>query len=309
MAINNYWGYDGEDPLPTEGGLRPKSAEITRSWWARQWLRALTQWMSPARLARGRAYARQGQVLDLDVGVGLVVARVQGTRPQPYRVRIEVKTLSEADWERVVDEMASQAIYAAQLLNGEMPHDIDDVFSRVSMSLFPSTQGALNTQCSCPDDANPCKHVAAVNFILGERMDEDPFTLFLLRGRSKEQIMAALRARRAEHHPDSIPHVDEAAATASCGNRPLDECLDDFWEMGPETHEVQIRVAAPEVELEIIKLLGNPSFIENEALQRQLQSVYSAVSQRALDVAFEQSEADEKTELDAAAADEGIEEG
>ncbi|HHX63669.1 MAG TPA: hypothetical protein GX702_02150 [Chloroflexi bacterium] len=290
MGINNYWGYDDNDPIPTHEGLKPKNAEITRSWWARQWLRALTQWMSPTWLAHGRAYARQGQVLDLEVQVGLVLARVQGTRPQPYRVRIEISTFTEEEWTRVIDSMAAQAIYAAQLLNGEMPHDIDDVFSAVGVSLFPNVRSVLTTQCNCPKKTNPCKHVAAVNFILGERMDEDPFILFLLRGRSKEQIMASLRARRAEHHPFGASYV-AAPVVESRGDMPLDECIESFWEMGPELEDLQIRVRPPDVEREIIKLLGDPSFIEDDALHKQLQALYGVVSQQALDIAFEQSDA------------------
>lgn len=89
-----------------------------------------------------------------------------------------------------------EAIYAAKLLTGEMPADIEDVFAAAGVSLFPDNSKDLETSCSCPDWANPCKHVAAVYYLLGERFDADPFLIFAVRGRSKEQIIDVLRARR-----------------------------------------------------------------------------------------------------------------
>ena len=94
--------------------------------------------------------------------------------------------------------MAEQAIFTAQLLAGEMPQDIEQAFEAAKVSLFPSRHDDLKTECSRPDYANPCKHVAATHYILGERFDEDPFLIFRLRGRTQEQVMAALRKRRSE---------------------------------------------------------------------------------------------------------------
>ena len=93
----------------------------------------------------------------------------------------------------MIDALSGQALFAAQLLAGEMPQEIDAVFAAAGSSLFPSTEGELETECSCPDWANPCKHVAATHYILAEQLDEDPFLLFRLRGRTQEQVMAALR--------------------------------------------------------------------------------------------------------------------
>ena len=286
---NVYWGFEPTSPIPVRDGVRAHSqrGKFTKSWWAGSWLRALTEWVGQERLSRGRAYARGGQVMEIDVQAGLVLARVQGTRPEPYWVRIEMKPLSEADWERVVDALASQAMYAAQLLNGEMPYDVENVFSSVGVSLFPNSRSDLTTQCSCPDMANPCKHIAAVYYLLGERLDEDPFLLFLLRGHSKEWIMSALRARRARDIPDSLDVApisvcaDKVAAESS-----LEDCLQTYWEMGPEIEGVQVKVAPAEVEMEIIKILGDLSFAEDENLVERLQDVYRKVSRKALDVAF-----------------------
>ena len=153
--------------------------------------------MDSGRLSRGRSYARRGQVIDIDVAPGQVTSRVQGSRRTPYKVNIQLKPLSDRQWDKVLDALAEQAIFAAQLLNGEMPADIEEVFEAVQVPLFPASRGDLKTDCSCPDWANPCKHIAAVYYLLGERFDEDPFLLFELRGRSQEEIAAALRERRA----------------------------------------------------------------------------------------------------------------
>ena len=194
------WGwYPKPKPRRPAKGIRAKTTrgQFGQTWWAGLWIEALERLVDPGRLSRGRSYARSGQVLNLDIKLGRVDSRVQGSRPTPYKVRIEIKPLAEKAWDKVVDAMAAQAIFAAKLLAGEMPHNIEEAFSTAKVSLFPAKRGDLVTECSCPDWANPCKHIAAVYYLLGEQFDEDPFLIFQLRGRIKAQIIAALRAARA----------------------------------------------------------------------------------------------------------------
>lgn len=267
--------------------LRPRRSRepLTRSWWAGRWVHALTQLIDPGRLARGRSYERRRRVMELDIQVGLIRARVQGTMEMPYRVRIEVQTLREADWQRAIAAMAGEARYAAQLLTGEMPHDIEDVFSRAGVSLFPVHRGELNTHCTCPDPVNPCKHIAAAFLAVGERLDEDPFLMFQLRGRTHEQVMAALREARADIALGPVAPA-ESAPHPEAGDAPLSESLERFWRMGPQLGAMQVHVAPPEVELEAIKVLGDPSFAEDETLLQRLSDVYRSVSNKAVEVAF-----------------------
>lgn len=291
--------------LPVEGGLRAhsQSGQFTRSWWAGRWLRALIQWVNPTRLARGRAYARQGQVMDLDVQVGLVTAHVQGSRPRPYCVRIESTVFADDDWERIVDALAGQAMYAAQLLNGEMPLDVEQAFSAAGVSLFPASTQDLRIQCSCPDDENPCKHVAAVYYLLGERLDEDPFLLFVLRGRTREQIMSALRARRANRSPG------QSAGEGAADGVALENSPDTFWQIGAAAAAVQIHVAPPEVHMEAIRVLGEAEFGGDEPLEDRLDAVYRLVSQRAVEVAFGGVEPEEESPCPGNCDDIGTDEG
>jgi uncharacterized Zn finger protein len=110
--------------------------------------------------------------LTIEVERGLVRAKVQGSRVKPYDVALQVRPLSDDDWKQLAATLAGQAYFAAKLFAHEMPPDIEQVFQEAGLSLFPSKLGDLATKCSCPDYSNPCKHIAAVYYLLGERFDE-----------------------------------------------------------------------------------------------------------------------------------------
>ena len=159
-------------------------------------------------------YARSGQVLAIAIAEGRVTAKVQGSRPTPYDVTIQVKTLTPAEWSKVLDALGRQALFAAKLLAGEMPQDIEPLFEQVKLSLFPARRGDLTTRCSCPDDSNPCKHIAAAYYLLGEEFDRDPFLIFTLRGLSRDALMTRLgasghRADGPEESPAGSPRPPE----------------------------------------------------------------------------------------------------
>src|SRR5262249_29032903 len=199
---STWWSWDDRpersSPMPADGiKARTRSGQaFGQTWWGGKWIAALERVVNPGRLQRGRSYARRGQVLNIDFEANRVVSRVQGTRSDPYKVSIEIKSLDDAQWSKVVEVMASQAIFAAKLLAGEMPKDIEEAFNSAQVALFPERRADLKTECSCPDNANPCKHISAVYYLLGEQFAADPFLLFHLRGRSKDRIIADLRARR-----------------------------------------------------------------------------------------------------------------
>jgi uncharacterized Zn finger protein len=140
---------------------------------------------------------------------GRVSARVTGSRPTPYAVTIALTELPDRAWAKVVLAMAAKAEFAAQLLAGQMPQEIGEVFRAAGTRLFPAERTDLTTTCSCPDWGDPCKHVAATHYVLAEALDRDPFLLFELRGRTKDQVLEALRAARGGE-----------PAGASAGRRP-----------------------------------------------------------------------------------------
>jgi uncharacterized Zn finger protein len=190
----------------------------------------------------------------------------------------------------VIDALAAQAIFAAQLLSGEMPPDIEEVFRAAGVSLFP-TSYEVEMSCSCPDWAVPCKHIAAVYYLLAEEFDRDPFLLFALRGRTREQVTEALRDRRAA----AISPTEEAAPEEAA--EPLEEAIPRFWELGKSLGGFQVTIAPPQVETMLLKRLGPPSFSRRpEAFRGALTLAYASVTDRALALAFgEEEEMDDQS--------------
>lgn len=220
-------------PRPVDGGLkaRSKRGAIGEQWWSQRFLAVLESFGMASRLARGRNYARRGQVIGFDLAPGRVTARVQGSRTAPYRVSITVAPLTDAQWERVEAELAAQALFRARLLAGEMPAEIEDAFAGCGTPLFPGSARDLVMSCSCPDWGMPCKHLAAVCYLLAEAFDEDPFAMLAWRGRSREELLARLRALAAGGPGRVGPDIG-AAPVIDVADRPLAECLDEFWSPG-----------------------------------------------------------------------------
>ena len=288
---SSYWGYFPKStPIPVEDGIkaRTKRGQFGKNWWARRWIAVLQTFGWSNRLQRGRTYARKGQVMNIDVRPGQVNARVQGSRRRPYNVCIEIAPLSDKQWERAIDTLAGQALFAAQLLAGEMPPEIEQVFKAAGVSLFP-TSDDVGMNCSCPDWAVPCKHIAAVYYLLGEEFDRDPFLLFTLRGRTREQVMEALRARRAA---DAFS-VEEAAPEEEPKPKaePLEADLSRFWELQEGLGTFRVTIAPPGIETALLKRLGPPSFSRRPgAFIGTLTLAYATITDRALALAFGESE-------------------
>jgi uncharacterized Zn finger protein len=281
---DNY--YQPSKPKEAKDGIKARSQRgaFAQSWWAKRWIAALEQLVDSGRLTRGRSYARQGQVLSIEETKDGIAARVQGSRSTPYKIKIQMSRLSDAEWEKVFDALAEQAIFSAQLLAGEMPQEIESAFETARVSLFPSRRADLQTDCSCPDYANPCKHVAATHYILGERFDEDPFLIFRLRGRTQEQVMEALRQRRAGQ-VDFAEEMEEPEVV-----RPLEEHMAHFWGSSAPLDDFSVSIHAPAIEMPVLKRLGEANFVPAPGLEALLHKAYRAVSEKAIQVAYQDSE-------------------
>ncbi|HEY6057535.1 MAG TPA: SWIM zinc finger family protein [Candidatus Limnocylindrales bacterium] len=286
--------YDYRPPIPVADGIRARSrrGDIGASWWSKRFVAALDEYYTTtaSRLARGRSYARAGQVVRMDLSTGLVEAVVQGSRATPYTVSIKVKVLSDRDWRRVEAAMAARAVFLARLLSGEMPNEIEEAFAEVRVSLFPSRRGDLRTRCSCPDTANPCKHIAAVFYLLAESFDRDPFRMFEWRGRPRERLIDELRALRpgadrgrTPRRGRGAPAGDEVEAARSLSAALLDPAsLDRFWNGRSGWAEVRIEphpTSPPdalirEMDPDVIRVLGPDS-------PATLRSLYLAVAKDA----------------------------
>lgn len=159
-----------------------------QTWWGKAWLDALEQRAldDPNRLPRGRTYARQERVTELELSPGLVQAKVWGS--DRYATQLSVRVLTDAEWDHVIDTIMLRAANSAALLAGEVPKAIGDL-------VLPD-RGDLGPDCTCPDGADPCKHAAALCYVLAELFDEDPFALLALRGRGRDEVLAHVRRRR-----------------------------------------------------------------------------------------------------------------
>jgi uncharacterized Zn finger protein len=225
MSDRPFWAqedFTGGPPRRVEGGIRIHAAAgaVARTWWSARFLAVLEQLGVGGRLSRGRSYARSGQIVSLDVDAGAVVALVQGTRPQPYRVRIGLRVWDKTQWRRVEQALAADAWYTAALLSGTVPPEIEELLDGLELSVFPAAGADLSQDCSCPDHTVPCKHLAAVFYVLAERCDTDPFTLLTLRGRDRDALLERLRAERDSGDDPSAP----------AGPAPLADLLDRFWD-------------------------------------------------------------------------------
>ena len=190
------------------------------TWWGAAWLDALENraLADPNRLPRGRTYARQDRVVDLELSPGLIQARVWGT--DRYATQLSVRVLTDAEWDTVLETVMSQAANAAALLSGEVPKAIGDL-------VLPD-KGDLGPDCSCPDGAEPCKHAAALCYVVADLLDEDPFALLTLRGRGRDEVLGEIRQRRAEAlggevgAPSDLPRGPDPGIAASAAFKRTD---------------------------------------------------------------------------------------
>lgn len=249
--MSNFWPpREKKRPAPAHG-IKIKAAGTT--WWGARWIEALERLGAryAGRLARGKTYARAGRTHDFEVKAGEVTARVTGSAAKPYVVRIALAKLDAAKWERAIAAMAAEARFAAELLAGEMPRAIDEAFRAADASLFPTGESDLETSCSCPDQANPCKHIAATHYVLGEALDRDPFLLFELRGRTREEVLGALRELRSAHAKRGRP---KAARTTTLG-RVKPEAYDAWRGAIPD---LALSMTPPASRGALLRQLGKP---------------------------------------------------
>jgi len=269
-------------PRAAKAGIRAYSRRggFAQSWWGRRWVAVLDGLGLGGRLNRGRAYARRGQVLDIEVAPGRVTATVQGSRPDPYRVRLDVRTLAAAERSRLASTLRGQARFAALLLAGTMPDDVEAAFRDAGLTLFPERRGDLRTACSCPDAANPCKHVAAVYYLLGEELDRDPFLLFRLRGLERDDLLRRLR------RPGGVaPHGRLAGTKAGAPSRNADGAeLRRFWHRDVPPVEFGAVTGAAGSAAQLKRLGRFPFWRGAVTLDEVLAPTYAAARSRALDV-------------------------
>ncbi len=286
FSYRDYW--PRSQRRQAKGGIKAQSRSggFGKNWWAQRWIAVLEGFQIGARLGRGRSYARSGQVLSIDIEEGRVTAMVQGSRPKPYDVTIEVKTLNQSAWNVLAKALSRQAVFAAKLLAGEMPQDIESTFQKAGLSLFPEKLKDLKTDCSCPDWSNPCKHIAAVYYLLGEEFDRDPFLIFKLRGMNRQEFIGLLGASggsvvaKACGEQSGVEPPAETPATETLPPEP-----GRFWKIGPLPDDFCGEVSVPPVSAGLVRQLGSfPFWRARERFIEAMESMYEPAARLGMDV-------------------------
>ena len=271
--MSPWYEWESARPIAVEGGIKAKSKRgaIGEQWWSRRFIAVLDSYGMSSRLQRGRSYARKGQVLEFALAPGKVTARVQGSRPSPYRVSLTVRPLTAAQWRSVETRLAGQALFRARLLAGEMPAEIEEVFAECGTPLFPASPDDLTMNCNCPDWGVPCKHLAAVCYVLAEAFDADPFAMLAWRGQGRDELLAALRGKTAPASGAAGPAVSSSGAAApgegsspalallaDVAGEPLADALADFW--SPRLSQARLRAlpSSPPTPPDLLLRIADP---------------------------------------------------
>ncbi len=221
-------------------------AQFSRTWWGQRFIAALEEFTDPARLGRGRSYASGGRILDYTLANGTVTAKVRGSinpyfgvyKEPIYQTTITIRAISSADWTKAIRTIASRADLVTKLLMNEMPDTIEDAFSALGLHLLPHSERDFETDCSCPDWANPCKHIAGVYYLLASALDRDPFLMFELRGLSRDALHAELlrsplgQILASALKSEEVPAIEPVESYYTRPTRKPDAVIDshkEFW--------------------------------------------------------------------------------
>ncbi len=296
-------------PRKVRGGVKIGAGDIAPStaWAAQRWLRLIEQAADGARLVEGLDYARLGQTKRISYTVGKVEAAVQGRAERPYITVIGFDTIPLETWEKVVETMADGALYAAKLLASELPANIEDVFAPLGLKLFPLDAVEVKHLCTCTEwraengaEAGPspkpiagkwCKHVCCAAYLFAQRLSTEPFLMFLMRGMEGQELIERLRQRRvlAGAVLGVTPiYQQRVAGVADVPVKPLEECIERFWDAGAAMASIDLPLSPPPVSHPILRRLGQSPFANAPfPLVGLLASCYEVVSERARKVADE----------------------
>ncbi len=277
----------GSRPLTARGGIRAqtKSRKVGKNWWTKRWMAVLENYYMGAELPRGRAYAQAGQVLEIDIASGTVVATVQGSNKKPHKVEIRFRAAPKAQWDRLARTLSSQAIFVAKLLAGQMPEYIEDTFEEEGLSLFPKDITDLETKCTCGGEGL-CRHIIAVYYLLAEEFDRDPFLFMRLRGLDREKLIQQIgssikrsKGKKAEYLKADLhtgPREVVQDMTVEAGY---------FWAGGSVSDERLGDVRIPPTPGALSKHLGHfPMWRGEERFLDALELVYKKASNNGMNV-------------------------
>lgn len=269
--------------------------------WARRW----RSWLRTLGLAG--APAARVSVKRLEVHPSRITATAQAAGAPPCEVEIRFTPWSDEEWQHVVDALSSQALFAAQLLAGDLPPDLERTLAEAGVELLPQSVAEIEHECSCdPDLVRPCDHLAAVYAGLGDLLIDDPWLLFRLRGRDQQGLLRGLRTQRsrsdgstrASHlaQPQGQRNGDvgfyraanmQDATADENGVASLESQIDQYWGSIKSLEDFRPHIMLPTVELVLLRRLGPPPLGDAGAdTYEQLAALYRRISRLAYDFAY-----------------------
>jgi len=270
-------------------------ARISRTWWGERFLEALEQCTDSGRLSRGRSYSRPGRMLSFSIEGAHINARLRGNinpyfgvyKEPRYTVEIQLKAIAAKKWKQILKRLAGNAGWLSRLLMNEMPDDIEDAFRDFGVSLLPASPADLKTACSCPDWANPCKHVAGTYYKVAGLLDQDPFLLFELRGITRKKLRKQLASTplgkalvaEMEEGLDAKPEPVASRFPAPARMALEGEIgLRDFWQ-GKSIPELPPTAKGPGVPALLIKKQGDypPFWPGDNSFIEAMEAIYEQV--------------------------------
>ena len=271
---------------------------ISRTWWGERFLEALEECTDAGRLRRGRSYSSPHRLLSFSIKGAVINARLRGNinhyfgvhKEPRYNVEIELNAIPATKWKEIIKRLSSNAGWLTRLLMNEMPDDIEDAFRASGVSLLPASSADLKTHCSCPDWANPCKHVAGTYYKVATLLDQDPFLLFELRGITREKLRKALSstslgnvlAADMEKGSGARPEPAEARFTVPSRMPAADDTgLKDFWQGGsiPDGPQGPQNPDGPGIPALLIKKQGDypPFWPRDNSFTSAMEAIYEQV--------------------------------
>ncbi len=258
------------NPRRVRGGVRLKLkvGETPASWVTQRLLRVAETGAQSTIYKDGIEYARLGQTKRLTIEDTLCEGIIQGRSDKPYTATLGLEVFSVESQEQIIAAMADQVRYAAKLLAGELPSNIEDVFAPLGLKLFPAEPEDFEPKCSCPDwtAQEPwCKHTVCLTALLAERLGDDPMLIFGLRGMPGQELIDGLRQKRAVgvQGPGPSPVLHQhVPGVSDISSPPLEDAIESFWEVGSELEELDTPIAPPTVNCVLLRRLGPSPFVD-----------------------------------------------
>lgn len=277
-----------EQPRRVVGGVKLLKLEPDeRHWAAQRWLRLLDDVPDGDVVLAGMEYAQLGQTRSMEVLIGSIEGLVQGRRQRAYRVRLDLPPISPSEWDEVADSIIEESALAAPLLTGQLPRNIEDVFTNPDAPLFPSSVLQFRPSCGCPEvqDGEWCKHAVCALRVVADRLHEQPLLIFRMRGQNVGDLLERLRRRRAAQgsalgvSPAYAPRINLPAESIPGS---LEESVDQFWKGDPAAAaRVDTSAQKPEPTHALLRRLGPSTFLEAKfPLVGLLASCYDEIAAR-----------------------------